>query len=134
MSQDVRRRHRTARRRVRATGADPAEPIFRLEGGSGRTNVSFPTASRLTGRHYVVLVGYRGVDGIVRLDCPEVESAPWRSADFAGEESARRYAGAFGQCARRLTREGIDLTGYSLLRRATTWRRRGRHWDTTGST
>jgi pimeloyl-ACP methyl ester carboxylesterase len=103
--------------RVRATGGDPAEPIFWLEGGPGGTNLSFPEASRLTDRHDVVLVGYRGVDSSTVLDCPEVESAVQRSADFAGEESMRRYAAAFADCARRLDRAGVDLDGYSLPQR-----------------
>nr|MDT0663191.1 alpha/beta hydrolase [Micromonospora sp. DSM 115978] len=103
--------------RIRATGGDPAEPIFRLEGGPGETNMRFAEASRLTDRHDVVLVGYRGVDGSVVLDCPEVESALRRSADFTGEESMRRYADSFGACARRLTGAGVDLDGYSLPQR-----------------
>lgn len=103
--------------RIKTTGRHPAEPIFRLGGGPGATNMSFPAASRLTGRHDVVLVGYRGVDGSSILDCPEVESALRRSADFAGQESFRRYTGAFAQCARRLTEDGVDLGGYSLPQR-----------------
>jgi pimeloyl-ACP methyl ester carboxylesterase len=103
--------------RIRATGTDPAEPIFRLNGGPGVTNMSFPTASRMTDRHDVVLVGYRGVDSSTVLDCPEVESALRRSADFAGEESFRRYGSALTDCARRLADEGVDLDGYSLPQR-----------------
>ncbi|MDW5329605.1 alpha/beta hydrolase [Plantactinospora sp. KLBMP9567] len=103
--------------RIRATSGDPAEPIFRFAGGPGGTNMSFPEASRLTDGHDVVLVGYRGVDGSTVLDCPEVESAVQRSADFTGEESMRRYAKAFADCARRLTGEGVDLDGYSLPQR-----------------
>jgi pimeloyl-ACP methyl ester carboxylesterase len=103
--------------RVRATGADPAEPVFRLNGGPGLSNTVFREASRLTGRHDVVLVGYRGVDSSTVLSCPEVEAALRGSADLAGEESMRRYAGAFGACARRLTASGVDLAGYSLPQR-----------------
>ncbi|MDG4830477.1 alpha/beta fold hydrolase [Solwaraspora sp. WMMD1047] len=103
--------------RIRATGAEPAEPIFRLEGGPGETNMRFAEASRLVDRHDVVLVGYRGVDGSTVLDCPEVESALRRSADLTGEESTRRYAEAFATCARRLAGAGIDLDGYSLPQR-----------------
>ncbi|WP_219469644.1 alpha/beta fold hydrolase [Nonomuraea rhizosphaerae] len=103
--------------RVRATGANPAEPIFRLGGGPGKSNMSFPAASRLAARHDVVLVGYRGADGSAVLDCPEVVSALRSSADLAGEESSRRYGDAFAGCARRLTEEGHDLGGYSLPQR-----------------
>ena len=57
---------------IRAHSAHPGVPIFRLQGGPGITNMVFPDASRFTANHDVVLVGYRGVDGSVRLDCPEV--------------------------------------------------------------
>jgi len=61
---------------IHARSADPGEPIFRLEGGPGITNMVFPLASRLAEDHDVVLVGYRGVDGSVRLDCPESRPRP----------------------------------------------------------
>ena len=59
--------------RIRARSAHPAEPIFRLQGGPGITNMVFPAASRFADKHDVVLVGYRGVDGSSTLDCPEVD-------------------------------------------------------------
>ncbi|HJQ86515.1 MAG TPA: hypothetical protein VJ820_03515, partial [Propionibacteriaceae bacterium] len=68
--------------RIRATSDQPGEPIFRLDGGPGMSNMGFPEASRFAESHDVVLVGYRGVDGSVRLDCPEVETALGRSHDF----------------------------------------------------
>ncbi len=58
---------------IHAHSAHPGLPIFRLQGGPGITNMVFPDASRFTAHHDVVLVGYRGVDGSVRLDCPEVQ-------------------------------------------------------------
>ena len=68
---------------------NPAEPIFRLEGGPGITNMEFVRASRFADNHDVVLVGYRGVDGSSRLDCPEVESAISHSNDILAEKSKR---------------------------------------------
>src|SRR6266545_1034449 len=103
--------------RIRATSDNPAEPIFRLEGGPGRTNTEFRTASRFADKHDVVLVGYRGVDGSVRLDCPEVETALKHSTDLLGEKSFGAYADAFRSCADRLTHDGVDLAGYSLAQR-----------------
>ncbi|MEV0386739.1 alpha/beta fold hydrolase [Nonomuraea sp. NPDC050643] len=103
--------------RIRATGRNPAEPIFRLGGGPGQSNMSFKQASRLTDRHDVVLVGYRGIDGSVALDCPEVTSALRHSADLAGPESFRHASQAFTDCSRRLTEGGVDLNGYSLPQR-----------------
>ena len=80
--------------RIRARSAHPAEPIFRLEGGPGITNMTFAKASRFADDHDVVLVGYRGVDGSVGLDCPEVASALEHSTDFLGEKSFRAYGDA----------------------------------------
>ena len=100
--------------RIRARSADPAEPIFRLEGGPGVTNMEFRNASRFADRHDVVLVGYRGVDGSVRLDCPEVEAALAHSSDILGQKSFRAFGDAYRACADRLTDDGVDLAGYGL--------------------
>ncbi len=101
--------------RIRARSEHPAaEPIFYLEGGPGLTNTEFAQAGRYLADRDVVLVGYRGVDGSVRLDCPEVESALKHSADFLSQSSFRAYGDAFRACANRLTEEGVDLAGYGL--------------------
>ena len=103
--------------RIRARSDHAAEPIFRLQGGPGITNMEFSRASRFADDHDVVLVGYRGVDGSSVLDCPEVESALKRSTDLLGEKSFRAYAQGFRACAARLTDDGVDLAGYSLAQR-----------------
>ncbi|HEV8564272.1 MAG TPA: hypothetical protein VGR41_05120, partial [Actinomycetota bacterium] len=54
--------------RIRAQTDQPAEPVFRLEGGPGKTNMNFTMASRFVGERDVVLVGYRGIDSSVRLE------------------------------------------------------------------
>jgi pimeloyl-ACP methyl ester carboxylesterase len=99
---------------IRAHSAHPGVPIFRLNGGPGISNMVFPDASRFTANHDVVLVGYRGVDGSVRLDCPEVSSAMDDSSDLLSEQSFRAVAAAYRSCADRLRRAGVDLAGYSI--------------------
>ena len=101
--------------RVRAQSDHPAEPILYLEGGPGHTNMAFERASRFIGDRDFVMVGYRGVDGSVRLDCPEVVSALKRSTDVLGEESFRAYGDGLRACADRLTDEGVDVTQYGLV-------------------
>ena len=103
--------------RIHARSARAAEPVFRLEGGPGLTNMHFEKASRFAEHRDVVLVGYRGVDGSSVLDCPEVESALKHSGDFLDAKSFRAYAGAFRSCAARLQESGVDLAGYSLPQR-----------------
>jgi pimeloyl-ACP methyl ester carboxylesterase len=103
--------------RIRSTSKHPAEPIFRLEGGPGRSNMTFPFASRYIANHDLVLVGYRGVDGSARLDCPEVDSARRHTADLVSESALRASAAAMRDCAKRLKDDGYDLAGYSLAER-----------------
>ena len=76
--------------------------------------MEFAKASRFADDHDVVLVGYRGVDGSVRLDCPEVVSALKHSTDLLGEASFRAFGDGFRSCANRLTDDGVDLVGYGL--------------------
>ena len=103
--------------RIRARSADPAEPIFRLQGGPGITNMDFPAASRFADKHDVVLVGYRGVEGSSRLDCPEVTSAREQARGLLTEKAMRADAAAFKDCAERLQDDGVDLAGYTLPQR-----------------
>ena len=100
--------------RIRARSDNPAEPIFRLEGGPGVTNMEFTRASRFADDHDVVLVGYRGVDGSSRLDCPEVESAISHSNDILAEKSMRAWGNGLRACAERLTGDGVDVARYGL--------------------
>ena len=103
--------------RIRAHTANPEAPLFRLQGGPGLTNMDFPDAKRFTARHDVVLVGYRGVDGSSRLDCPEVVGALEHSRDLLGTASLVAEANAYRACAKRLQGKGVDLAGYSLPER-----------------
>jgi pimeloyl-ACP methyl ester carboxylesterase len=103
--------------RIRAQTDTPAEPVFRLEGGPGKTNMNFSIASRFVGERDVVLVGYRGIDSSVRLECPEVESALKHSTDFLSEKSLQAYADGYRACAARLTNNGVDLAGYTIPQR-----------------
>jgi pimeloyl-ACP methyl ester carboxylesterase len=103
--------------RIRARSADSGVPIFRLQGGPGITNMDFPAVSRFAARHDVVLVGYRGVDGSSKLDCPEVTSARAHARDFLSETSFRADAAAYRACSNRLQDAGVDLAGYTLPQR-----------------
>src|SRR3954470_19465031 len=95
--------------RIRAHTSRPGAPIFRLQGAPGITNMDFPDASRFTARHDVVLVGYRGVDGSSRLDCPEVVGSLEHSRDLLSTASLASNANAYRACAKRLQDNGVDL-------------------------
>ena len=103
--------------RIRASSGEPGVPIFRLQGGPGITNMTFPMASRFADKHDVVLVGYRGVDGSSKLECPEVTSAREQARGFLTEKAMQADAAAYEDCAERLSDDGVDLTGYTLPQR-----------------
>lgn len=101
--------------RVRATGASPAEPIFWLQGGPGHPNVYSYPEDGLFEDHDFVMVGYRGVEGQVVLECPElseaISNAPGTPLSDAALEG---YGEGLARCAARLQAEGIDLAGYTI--------------------
>jgi pimeloyl-ACP methyl ester carboxylesterase len=100
--------------RVRATGDTPAEPIFYFAGGPGTSNLHFQYLDDVVENHDVVQVGYRGVDGSVVLDCPEISEAVRYVRDQLSDQALESYTAAGASCARRLQAEGVDLAGYTL--------------------
>ena len=101
--------------RVLALNGNSAEPIFWLAGGPGGTNLKFPGFDELIADHDIVLVGYRGVDGSSRLNCPEItQTMKAKGTDFLSETFLSNFGEKTNQCAVRLQTEGIDLDGYSI--------------------
>lgn len=104
--------------RIHGTGADLGEPIFWLNGGPGQSNMRFSHPQDLDAlivQHDFVLVGYRGVDGEVTLDCPEISRAMRKPpGEFLSDASLERYGAAGAQCAERLAASGVDLGAYSM--------------------
>jgi pimeloyl-ACP methyl ester carboxylesterase len=93
------------------------EPIFRLAGGPGESNVAgFSVVSWFIENHDIVLVGYRGMDGTVRLDCPEVVEVMKSSGqgDMLSDSALDESSAAYARCAERLQNEGIELKGYTV--------------------
>ncbi len=103
--------------RIHSTARTPSEPIFGLAGGPGMSNISWnwQKASLFLPEHDFVLVGYRGVDGSTVLDCPEVAKAIKGDGELLGEESLARIGAAWAASAQRLTAQGVDLDGYTIL-------------------
>ena len=101
--------------RIRATGNSTAEPIFYLEGGPGMSNMNAKPPAKLLENHDFIMVGYRGVDGSIKLDCPEVAQAiKGDGVDALSETSLAGMSTAMRQCATRLKDEGVDLNGYTI--------------------
>jgi pimeloyl-ACP methyl ester carboxylesterase len=102
-------------KRIPASGNDPAEPIFWLTGGPGTSNMSYSRVEWFHESHDIVLVGYRGVDGSAYLTCPEIDAAMRSGLPMMSRKSFADQGEAAAICAERLTAEGIDLNGYTIL-------------------
>jgi pimeloyl-ACP methyl ester carboxylesterase len=100
--------------RIHARSTTPREPIFYLAGGPGQSNMNCTPFDTLLEEHDFVMVGYRGVDGSVKLDCPEVTEALKANDDPLTEVSLRNLAKAWEASAERFAREGIDWNGYTI--------------------
>jgi pimeloyl-ACP methyl ester carboxylesterase len=102
--------------RVLASGSNPAEPVFYLQGGPGQSNFSWAPPDWLLKNHDVVFVGYRGVDGAVTLSCPEVNRLMKTHAgkDLLSEQARAETANAVKRCAATHQEAGVDLSGYTI--------------------
>jgi len=101
---------------IHATGNSSLEPIFFLNGGPGITNIDeYRFVSELSGNHDIVLVGYRGVDGSVFLDGPEIdEFFKNPPGDLVERATLDLLADAYARCAKRHQDAGVDTDGYTV--------------------
>jgi pimeloyl-ACP methyl ester carboxylesterase len=101
--------------RVHALNGGDTEPIFFLVGGPGGSNMHFQNLEGLVDGHDFVQVGYRGVDGAVVLNCPEISEAIRNaSGGMLSDTMLASYEDASSRCAARLETEGVDLAGYTM--------------------
>jgi len=103
--------------RVHALRANPSAPIFFFQGGPGSSNLQFQKLDGLIEDHDLVLVGYRGVDGSVSLDCPEIADAVRNAptGNMLSDAALESYADASKRCVARLQIERVDLAGYTMV-------------------
>jgi len=102
-------------KRIHSPSDNPAEPISYLAGGPGQSNMNFDPPAWLLARHDVVMVGYRGVDGTSKLDCPEVSDAMTGvNGDLLSPASLDHMSAAMQVCSDRLQAAGVDLGGYTI--------------------
>jgi pimeloyl-ACP methyl ester carboxylesterase len=103
--------------RIHSPSTRPSEPVFGFAGGPGASNMTWDWGKARTflPEHDFVLVGYRGVDGSTVLDCPEVAEAMKGDDNLLGVESMERIGRAWTASAKRLSAQGVDLDGYTML-------------------
>ena len=102
-------------RRINSVSPTPLEPIFWFEGGPGAPNLMMSSTAGLLEPNDFIMVGYRGLEGQVYLQCPEISDAlRFTDGDYLGDSALAGYARAASACGERLKAERIDLNGYSM--------------------
>ena len=88
--------------------------MFHLTGGPGASNLLYWPHDKILEKRDVVLVGYRGVDGMVRLDCADFFDPPSGKTLFDPETTAAMRE-KMKKCVNELQEQGVDLDGYTML-------------------
>ena len=91
-----------------------SEPLFILGGGPGKSNLWREMPEVFHAHNDLVNVGYRGVDGEVKLRCPEIGSAMTRENPLS-HEALMEFRATLRRSYDSLLRAGIDLDGYTML-------------------
>lgn len=101
--------------KIPTTSKTPGAPVFVLNGGPGSPNLhsNLPTGQIARDRD-VYYLGYRGADGPVVLDCPEIDELV-AAPDLLSAGSLHNLEVAGGVCAQRLEQGGYDLARYSMF-------------------
>ena len=90
-------------KRIHSPSSTPQEPILYLAGGPGQSNMGFRPPAWLLAEHDVIMVGYRGVDGDPKLDCPEVSKAMLGvDGDLLSPASLDHLGAAMQTCAKQV--------------------------------
>ncbi|RJP41217.1 MAG: alpha/beta fold hydrolase [Phycisphaerales bacterium] len=102
--------------RQRAQGKSEVPPVFNLVGGPGDSNVwgSGEFGPWFRQHTDIVRVGYRGIDGSVKLKCPTYARALDTDEPLL-RRSIERARQALRSDYGRLRAEGIDLDGYNVV-------------------
>ncbi|MBG0860429.1 MAG: alpha/beta fold hydrolase [Bacteroidales bacterium] len=102
--------------RIHSKSQNPAYPVFFFEGGPGGTNIKLDNIPDwLLEDHDIVRVGYRGVDGSVSLNSPEINDFLKNTNNMLSTEGLKLFGGKMSEVVRKFENAGIDLEEYNII-------------------
>ena len=101
--------------RMHSRNDKPKEPVFLLTGGPGISNIWEHPPAWLLENHDLVMVGYRGYDGSVFLECPEAAEAIQVESNPLSSENIKNLGTALHKAYKRLRNAGVDIDGYTMV-------------------
>jgi pimeloyl-ACP methyl ester carboxylesterase len=101
---------------IRSSSPTPAEPIYFLNGGPGQTNLTYKPSKVLLENHDFVLVGFRGVDGNIKLKSKKINKA-MKGLDnqLLSNESLDNMELQLKRYAAELVEQGIDINQFTMI-------------------
>ncbi|MBX3044235.1 MAG: hypothetical protein KIT33_03835 [Candidatus Kapabacteria bacterium] len=104
--------------RIRTKSNDPGAPVFLLNDGPGLSNFNQVMPTWLANNHDVVIVGYRGVDGSINLNLPELNQIT-QNPNFLSEANLELAGKALSRGFKKLQDSlEIDVNNYNILNMA----------------
>jgi pimeloyl-ACP methyl ester carboxylesterase len=100
--------------RIHALNSPTSEPVFLLQGGPGKTNFRGLLAPVFFTQNDLIIVGYRGIDTSVKLECPEVSQA-FTIENPLSPKGISHIRKTIQSTYNRFKQEGIDMDGYTVL-------------------
>jgi len=97
----------------KTSNKEALEPVFYLTGGPGHSNLGYWPSDELLAERDIVLVGYRGVDGSSRIDCPEFMKGTEKHHLFS-KESIKAMQNNVTSCLDKWENNGLDINCYTM--------------------
>ncbi len=92
------------------------DPIFLLKGGPGASNIGQSPLDWMFRDQDLVMMGYRGADGGIQLQCPDINEAQLGDgSDLLSEQSKRKFSEGVKRCVAQLQDQGIQLNLYTIM-------------------
>jgi len=104
--------------RLHSLSDNPKDPVFLLDGGPGSSNMWTSLVKNmlwLLDDHDIVMVGYRGVDGSVKLESEAFEKALMVDSNAFSNEHFKKLGIVWKNELKRYKNEGIDIDGYNIV-------------------
>lgn len=107
---------------IKSPNKNPQEPVFWFDGGPGGTNIvsqskmDLPSAANVLKNHDFVCVGYRGVDGSVKLVSKKITKAfKGLGNKMLSEKSIQNIKEKINDYKTTLKEHNIDINNYTIL-------------------
>lgn len=101
---------------IHSSNPSPKEPVFWLAGGPGVSNIKQKPSKKILEDHDFVLIGYRGVDGEIKLKSRSIKKAvKGKNNALLGENSISNMQKSCDKYIKQLAKNNINLDYFTVI-------------------